>query len=66
MNLATLIEFIKITIISLEQDLDGIVEEMFLLDPTSKDYTDLDIERTYINGQIVGMRYILSQTEEGQ
>ena len=66
MNLATLIEFIKITIISLEQDLDGIVEEMFLLDPTSKDYTDLDIERTYINGQIVGMRYILEQTEEGQ
>jgi hypothetical protein len=66
MNLETLIEFIKITIISLEQDLDSITEAMILLDPASKDYTELDIEHTYISGQIVGMRYILSQTEEGQ
>ncbi len=66
MNLATLIEFIKITIISLEQDLDGIAEEMSSLDPASKDFAELDIEHTHISGQIMGMRYILSQTEEGQ
>jgi len=66
MNLQTLIEFIKITIISLEQDLEGLNEEMEALDPNSKDFTDLDIEYNFITGQVAGMRYILRQTEEGQ
>lgn len=66
MNYPTLIEFIKITIISLGQDLDGMVEQMITLDPDCKDYAELNIEHTYISGQIMGMRYILSQTEEGQ
>ncbi len=65
MNLETLIEFIKITIISLEQDLEGLTEEMDLLDPASKDFADLDIEYNFITGQVAGMRYILSQTQEG-
>ena len=65
MNLETLIEFIKITIISLEQDLEGLTEEMGLLDPESKDCKDLDIEYNFISGQVAGMRYILSQTQEG-
>jgi hypothetical protein len=59
MNLETLIEFIKITIISLEQDLEGISSEMELLDPESKDCKELDFEYNYISGQIMGMRYIL-------
>lgn len=59
MNLQTLIEFIKITIISLEQDLEGLAEEMDLLDPASKDFADLDIEYNFISGQMTGMRYIL-------
>ena len=63
MNLQTLIEFIKITIISLEQDLEGLSEEMDLLDPESKDCKDLDIEYNFISGQIVGMRYILKNAE---
>lgn len=62
-NLQTLIEFIKITIISLEQDLEGLSEEMDLLDPESKDCKDLDIEYNFISGQIVGMRYILKNAE---
>ncbi len=66
MNLATLIEFIKITIISLEQDLEGLTEEMNSLDMASKDFYDLDVEHNFISGQVTGMRYILSQTEEGQ
>jgi len=66
MNLETLIEFIKITIISLEQDLEGLTEEMEALDPACKDYADLDIEYNFITGQVAGMRYILSQTQEGQ
>lgn len=59
MNLETLIEFIKITIISLEQDLEGLAEEMDSLDMNSKDFADLDIEYNFISGQVTGMRYIL-------
>ncbi len=66
MNLETLIEFIKITIISLEQDLEGLNEQMEALDPACKDFADLDIEYNFISGQVTGMRYILSQTQEGQ
>ena len=65
MNLETLIEYIKITIIGLEQDLEGLAEQMDLLDPESKDCKDLDIEYNFITGQVAGMRYILSQTQEG-
>jgi hypothetical protein len=65
MNLETLIEFIKITIISLEQDLEGISSEMELLDPESKDCKELDFEYNYISGQIMGMRYILRNAQEG-
>jgi len=63
MNLETLIEFIKITIISLEQDLEGLTEQMDLLDMNSKDFADLDIEYNFISGQVTGMRYILSQAQ---
>ena len=59
MNLQTLIEFIKITIISLEQDLEGLAEQMDSLDMNSKDFADLDIEYNFISGQMTGMRYIL-------
>lgn len=59
MNLEQLVEYIRITIISLEQDVEGIGEEMADLDPNSKDYKDLEIEELYINGQIVGMEHIL-------
>jgi hypothetical protein len=65
MNLETLIEFIKITIISLEQDLEGLAEQMDSLDMNSKDFADLDIEYNFISGQVTGMRYILSQAQEG-
>lgn len=59
MNLEQLVEYIRITIISLEQDVEGLGEEMENLDPNSKDYKDLEIEELYINGQIVGMEHIL-------
>lgn len=59
MNLEQLVEYIRITVISLEQDVEGIGEEMADLDPNSKDYKDLEIEELYINGQIVGMEHIL-------
>lgn len=59
MNLEQLVEYIRITIISLEQDVEALGEEMADLDPNSKDYKDLEIEELYINGQIVGMEHIL-------
>ena len=65
MNLETLIEFIKITIISLEQDLEGLAEQMDLLDMNSKDFADLDIEYNFISGQVAGMSYILKNAQEG-
>jgi len=62
-NLQTLIEFVKITIISLEHDLEGLTEQMDLLDMNSKDFADLDIEYNFISGQVTGMKYILSQAQ---
>lgn len=64
MNLQQLIEFIKITIISLEQDLDGLSQEMEQLDPACKDYDNLNIEHVFINGQVAGMSYILRNALE--
>lgn len=64
MNLETLIEFIKITIISLEQDLEGLTEEMEALDPASKDYNELDFEYNHISGQSLATRHLLKTMEE--
>jgi hypothetical protein len=64
MTLDYLKEYIKITIIGLEQDLEGLAEEMDLLDPESKDCKDLDIEYNFISGQATGMRHILQVAEE--
>ena len=66
MNIETLIEYLKITIIGLEQDLEGIAEEMDMLDPESKDCKDLDIEYNFISGQRTGMAHILQVALEGR
>ena len=65
MTLEHLIEFIKITIISLEQDLEGLNEQMESLDPASKDFAELDIEYNFISGQATGMRHILEVAQKG-
>ena len=65
MNIETLIEYIRITIIGLEQDLEGIAEQMDMLDPESKDCKDLDIEYNFISGQVTGMRHILEVAQKG-
>jgi len=59
-----LIEYMKLHIISLEQDLERLNEEMESLDPSSKDYTELDIEYNWISGQVYGIRYILSVADD--
>ncbi len=57
-------EYIKIHIISLEQDLEQISSEMEALDPASKDYTELDFEYNHMSGQLLSARHILSVVED--
>lgn len=59
-----LIEYTKLHVISLEQDLEGIASEMELLDPASKDYNELDFEYNHMSGQIISARYLLKTMEE--
>ena len=59
-----LIEYIKIHIISLEQDLEQISNEMEALDPASKDYNELDFEYNHMSGQVLATRHILSVLED--
>ena len=66
MKIDYLLEYIKITVISLEQDLAGLAEEMDSLDMNSKAFADLDIEYNFINGQRAGMSHIIDFIEKGK
>jgi hypothetical protein len=57
-------EYIKLHIISLEQDLEGIAEQMEMLDPESKECKELDFEYNHWSGQILSARHILSVVED--
>ena len=67
-----LIEYMKLHLISLEQDQEKLSNQMDALDPNCKDYAYLDIEYNWTNGQITAARHLLSvasdilgiQTEE--
>jgi hypothetical protein len=59
-----LIEYTKLHVISLEQDLEGIASEMELLDPASKDHNELDFEYNHMSGQLLSARHLLQQMEE--
>lgn len=63
MNLETLIEYIKIHLISLNQDIEAVAKKMDLLDENSKDYKELDFEYNFLSGQIHGVSYILDVAE---
>lgn len=56
-----LIEYIKLHIISLEQDAERIRTQMDAIDDLESDeFKNLDIEDIYTNGQIIASRHILS------
>lgn len=55
-----LIEYMKLHLISLEQDLENISQEMEELDPESKACKELDYEYNYISGQSIATRHLLS------
>lgn len=59
----TLLEYLKIHAISLEQDLEDISNSMEALDPASKDYAELDFEYNHTAGQLLSTRHILSVAE---
>ena len=54
------IEYTKLHIISLEQDLENISQEMESLDPESKLSKELDFEYNHMAGQILSARHLLS------
>ena len=59
-----LVEYIKLHVISLEQDLEDISNQMEELDPASKDYNELDFEYNHCSGQLLATRHILSVVED--
>lgn len=59
-----LIEYTKLHIISLEQDLEGIASEMEALDTNPKDLHELDFEYNHMGGQILSARHLLQVMEE--
>lgn len=54
------LEYMKLHLISLEQDLDSLYEQMEALDPNCKDYAELDIEYNWTSGQITATAHLLS------
>jgi len=56
------LEYMKLHLISLEQDSELVQEEMsqFEYNMDSKDYQSLEIEDISLNGQIIATRHLLS------
>ena len=59
-----LLEYMKIHLVSIEQDQAGVASEMELLDENSKDYRDLEFEYNWLAGQIIATRHFIQIGEE--
>ena len=59
-----LIEYMRIHLISIEQDIEGLAEQMELLDMESKDYKELEFEYNYLQGQSIVTRHYLSVADD--
>ena len=59
-----LIEYMKIHLISIEQDIENIAQEMEELDPESKACKELDYEYNYLQGQAIVTRHYLSVADD--
>ena len=55
-----IVEYMKLHLISIEQDIEGLVEQMEQLDMNSKDYIELDFEYNHLSGQALITRHYLS------
>ena len=54
------INYMKLHLISLQQDQEKLSNQMDALDPNCKDYAYLDIEYNWTNGQITATAHLLS------
>ena len=59
-----LLEYMKIHLISIEQDIEGLSEQMELLDENSKDYIELEFEYNHLSGQALITRHFIKIGEE--
>ena len=59
-----LIEYMKIHLISLEQDLEELSTHMEKLDPAEKEFEDCDFEYNNISGQTIATRHLMSVAED--
>ena len=59
-----LVEYMKIHLISIEQDLENIAQEMEELDMESKQYKELEYEYNYLSGQSIVTRHFLSVADD--
>ena len=59
-----IIEYAKISIISLEQDIEQINDELDKLEYIDPDHDDLELEKVSLNSQIIGIRQILRYCQE--
>ena len=59
-----LLEYMRIHLISLEQDQTDVYEQMDKLDENSKDYRELDFEFNWLGGQIITTRHFIEIGEE--
>ena len=65
MNLKQLIEYMKLHIISLEQDCEEVNSQMDLIqDLNSDEYKVLELMDISLTGQIIGVRHIIKVAEE--
>ena len=59
-----LIEYMKLHLVSIEQDQEYVKEQMEELDMNSKDYAELDFEYNWLGGQIIATRHFIQIGEE--
>ena len=59
-----MIEYMKLHLLSLEQDLAKLSEEMDELDMNSKDFVELDFEYNIKSGEITATSHLLSVAED--
>ena len=54
------LEYMKLHLISLMQDLESLEDRMEKIDPNCKEYAELDFEFNWVSGQITATRHLLS------
>lgn len=59
-----LVEYMKIHLISIEQDMEDVSNQMEALDPNCKEYNELDFEYNWLSGQSIVTRHFLSVADD--